>query len=73
MCCMNPIFDIWPNAAELARDIGENPVTVRSWRRRGSVPADRDLILIEAAARRGAELTLAQLAAARSRTGRHRP
>lgn len=62
---MDKVFSIWPNAADLAREIGENPVTVRAWRNRGSIPADRDTILVEAARRRGADLTLADLAEAR--------
>ncbi|MFC3060029.1 carph-isopro domain-containing protein [Paenirhodobacter populi] len=62
---MEKVFCIWPNAAELAREIGENPVTVRSWRARGSIPADRDVILVRAAAKRGAVLTVEELAEAR--------
>lgn len=62
---MEKVFSIWTNAAQLAREIGENPVTVRAWRNRGSVPADRDLALIEAAGKRGATLTLEDLAEAR--------
>lgn len=62
---MSRVFQIWPSAADLAREIGENPITVRAWRRRGSIPADRDLALIEAARRRGEDLTLEELAAAR--------
>lgn len=64
---MEKVFSIWPNAAELAREIGENPVTVRAWRSRGSIPADRDAILIEAAKRIGATLTLEELSEARRR------
>lgn len=64
---MDKIFSLWPTVAELARDIGENPITVRAWRRRRSIPADRDLLLVEAARRRGAALTLEDLAAARRR------
>lgn len=67
---MDKVFTIWPNAAELAREIGENPITVRAWRNRGSIPADRDTILVEAAQRRGADLTLADLAEARRKASK---
>lgn len=63
---MEKVFRIWPNAAELARALGENPVTVRSWRNRGSIPADRDLLLVEAAKRKGVSLTLEDLARERA-------
>ena len=69
---MEKVFSIWPNAAQLARDLGEKPSTVRAWRNRKSVPADRDADLIEAARLRGQTLTLEDLAAAR-RKHRNQP
>jgi len=63
---MDKVFSIWDSSADLAREIGENPATVRSWRNRGSIPADRDLDLIEAAKRRGKSLSLEVLAEARA-------
>lgn len=62
---MEKVFSIWPTAAALARDIGESEITVRAWKRRMSIPANRDLTLIAAAKRRGHELTLEDLAALR--------
>lgn len=65
---MQKVFTIWPNAAELAREIGEKPVTVRAWRNRGSIPADRDRVIIEAARSRGIDLRYEDLADARRRS-----
>jgi hypothetical protein len=63
---MERIFTIWPTAADLARDIGENPVTVRHWRRRGSIPARFDRSIVDAAAKRGASLSFEDMANARA-------
>lgn len=59
---MDHIFSIWPTVADMARDLGENPVTVRAWRQRGSIPAKHDLAIIECARERGAEVTLEEMA-----------
>lgn len=59
---MEAVFSIWDTAADLARDIGADPTTVRHWRRRKSIPARYDLDLIEAARARGKTLTLDDLA-----------
>lgn len=63
---MDKVFSIWPTAADLAREIGVNPVTVRSWRARMSIPARHDFDIVKAAGRRGALITLEDLAVARS-------
>jgi hypothetical protein len=62
---MHHIEHIWPTVKEMSEDLGIPYTTVHSWARRGRIPADHDLDLIEAAARRGKSLTLAELAAAR--------
>lgn len=56
---------IWPTLAALAQDLGKPYPTVAAWKQRGRIPADYDLDLIEAAKRKGAVLTLDQLAQAR--------
>lgn len=54
------VFAPWSdNAAEMARDLGENETTVRNWRQRGSVPARHWPNIIKAAAARGHALAAA--------------
>lgn len=54
------VFAPWSaNAAEMARDLGENETTVRNWRQRGSVPARHWPNIIKAAAARGHVLAAA--------------
>jgi uncharacterized protein YjcR len=64
---METLAHIWPTVRELADDLGLPYTTVHSWAARGRIPATHDLDLIEAAKRRGQELTLEQLAQARRR------
>lgn len=52
------IIGLWPNAVALADDIRERPVTVRAWKRRGSIPAGRWLAVVRAANQRGHPVTL---------------
>lgn len=68
---MERIFKIWPSLADMARDLGENPITVRHWRRRESIPAKFDTRIIEAAAKRGATVTYEQLAHLRAAPPAH--
>lgn len=63
---MDKIFGYWPSLAELARDIEQDPVRVRQWKGRGSIPAKHDLKIVAAAERRGYPVTLQDLAVARS-------
>lgn len=57
------IIALWPGARYLAEDIGQAPITVRRWRSMGRIaPRSYDAIL-EAAQRRGFDLTYAELAA----------
>ena len=62
---MENIMSIWPTTKALADDLGVPYTTAHSWKARGRVPADWDLDLIAAAAKRGKRLTLEQLALAR--------
>jgi hypothetical protein len=62
---MDRIFSLWPNLAELAKDIGAPYPTVAAWKQRGSIPGTYDIDLIEAARGRGKTLTLDDLAQAR--------
>jgi hypothetical protein len=63
---MEHIFNIWPRLSDLAADLGKPYQTVAAWKRRGSIPAENDLQLIQAAEKRGASLTFEQLALARA-------
>lgn len=58
------LISLWPkpSAKTLAADIGENYETVRKWRTRDSIPADRWLAVEQAARQRGLRVTLEQLA-----------
>lgn len=63
---MEHIFQIWPKLTDLAADLGMSYQTVAAWKRRGRIPAEYDLRLIDAARRRGGQLTLSTLALARA-------
>jgi hypothetical protein len=65
---MQQIFTIWPTLSDLAADLRKPYTTIQSWVHRNSIPARYDLELIEAAKRRGADLTLQQLAEMRAAT-----
>jgi hypothetical protein len=60
------ILVLWPNRAELARDLGRLDVTVRQWWNRNSIPGDADVGLVKAATRRGIQLTFEDLARTRA-------
>lgn len=62
---MEHISHIWPTMVELADDLKKPHSTVFAWKRRGRIPPDYDFDLIEAAAARGVQLTLEELAKAR--------
>lgn len=47
------VIELWPTAVQMAAELGELEVTVRAWKRRKSIPADRWLRVIEAARQRG--------------------
>lgn len=58
---IDAIYEPWGGtAAELARDLGELPVTVSQWRYRGNIPPRYWPRIIAAAAVKGATLTLEQ-------------
>lgn len=63
---MEQVFKIWPSLAALGRDLGENETTVRSWKRRNSIPAKHDMALIKGAKALGCDLTFEHLAKIRS-------
>jgi len=53
------LYEAWGGNAELmASDIGQQGVTVRQWRNRGSIPAEYWPKIIERAAARGVLLTV---------------
>ncbi len=63
MNTFSSIIGLWPSATALAEDLGENPVTVRAWAQRNSIPGDRWLLIVSAARRRGIQgVTLEVLA-----------
>ena len=62
---MDKLKQIWTTPAALSSDLGLPYTTVHSWFVRESIPATRDLDLIDAAKRRGHQLTLEDLAHAR--------
>lgn len=55
------VIDSWPSISDLASDIGEKPVTVRKWRTRNSIPADKWEALLKAAKKRAIKIDAAQL------------
>lgn len=63
---MDTIFDIWPTAAAMARDIGTSPINVRSWKNRKSIPAKYDTKIIAAAKALKVKVTYEQLAKLRA-------
>lgn len=63
---MNKIFSIWPRLSDMAREIGANPIAVRHWKRRGSIPGEYDVEIVRAAGARGHSLTFQELAEARA-------
>ena len=56
------VIDLWPSARALAEDIGEKTASVHKWRQRDSIPAGKWLAVVDAAERRGHDLTLSSLA-----------
>jgi hypothetical protein len=61
MSHLAPIYAAWDgNAEAMASDIGQQGVTVRQWRNRGKIPQEYWRMIIDAAARRGASLTVEQ-------------
>lgn len=62
---MQHIKHIWTSIKDLSDDLGVPYTTAHSWSIRGRIPSDYDLPMIEAAKKRGAKLTLKELADAR--------
>ena len=63
---MEHILQIWPVLKDLASDLQKPYSTVAAWKARGSIPGEYDLAIIAAAKKRGAKLTLQQLAETRA-------
>lgn len=59
---MDYIFKTWPTMADMAREIGADPIAVRHWKRRKSIPGAYDARIVAAAAKRGAVITYEELA-----------
>ena len=47
------VIDLWATPAEMASDIGEKPGTVRQWRFRDKIPAEKWLPVAAAAQKKG--------------------
>lgn len=62
---MKDILAKFPSLAFVAREIGANYKAVTKWSERDSIPADRDLEIVDLARREGIDLTLEQIAKAR--------
>ena len=59
MSHLAPIYALWDgNAEAMATAIGENPITVRQWRNRGSIPPKYWRKIIATASEAGAELSI---------------
>lgn len=56
------IIDLWPTPDVLAAEIGENVWTVRKWKQRGRIPANRWLAVAGAARAKGSHITAEQMA-----------
>lgn len=71
------IIDAWPNAAELARDVGEDHSCVKQWKNRRSIPPEHWRKVEVAARRRGYEwitiYALTRAAELRYQDGRRAP
>ena len=59
---MQAIFALWDTVTQMARDLGESEHTVRAWKRRNSIPGDRDVLIVEHAKRIGKPVTFEELA-----------
>lgn len=62
------IIGLWPSPDALAVDIGAKVETVRKWRQRDSIPADRWLAVIDAAKARGEIISSDDMAALAARS-----
>jgi hypothetical protein len=61
MSHLTPIYAVWDSNAEaMAADINVPGVTVRQWRNRGNVPPKYWQAIIDAAHRKGVQLSLSQ-------------
>lgn len=58
------IVNLWPSAADLARDIGADKEAVRKWRQRGSIPARYHRAVLAAAEKRAQQAKTKRQAAA---------
>jgi hypothetical protein len=67
MSHLTPIYAVWDHNAEaMASDIGEPGVKVRQWRNRGNIPPIYWQRIIDAGAKKGANLKLSQFIRPRS-------
>lgn len=62
---MLELFEMWPTVTAMAKDLGEPEHTVRAWKRRGNIPADRDVLLVKRAKEIESGLTFEKLAVMR--------
>ncbi len=56
------IIAFWPSPDALAAELGAKPETVRKWRQRNRIPANRWLAVIRAAKKGGVDLTAEEMA-----------
>ena len=56
------LIDKWPSVAEFAKDVDQKLETVRKWKQRESIPAGHWLAIVEAAQKRGIDISIESLA-----------
>lgn len=64
MQAIHDIFGVWPSVGVMATELERGYDTVLAWRTRGRIPEDAWTDVIGAAAKRGAQLSIAQIVAA---------
>lgn len=70
---MKQVFDLWPTLGEAAEAFGEPYPTVGGWKRKGMVPAEHDVVIVDRAESIGnIEITYEWLAKERRRIARAR-
>ena len=56
------LIEQWPSLADFALDIGQKRETVQKWKQRDSIPSAHWLAIIQAAQKRGIEVSIEALA-----------
>lgn len=62
MSALLDIFDIWTTLADMSSDLDVPYQTVAKWKQRGRIPSESWSVVIDAAKKRGHNITFRQLA-----------